>query len=467
MDTNKITSIINRILEAKPLALPFHEHIERMIIRAFNDCLAEGEICEQLQYSKGKVRPDFYVPKGCVKLGLVPETMIELKAKFNGGQFVIAKKMLDDCPNANKLIMMYFDEDDRNLPYIPRNLEFTSRRIEFVTLQSFAAKNKEFLNVLEIIANEKEIIPYEWEKERDLRVARAKQDVQSHYITLFLGAGVSMSMKMPSWNSLLEQLLAKPHHNPDMAHIKGSDIDSINEACGYSSIIAGRYATLGLADVEASIRDVIYKKISQSTSPLVESLCKAFNTDNIHSIITYNYDDIIETTLASNNIDYCTVAEMDYNYSPSKPIYHVHGFIPRDKQYPSRAILSEDRYHDIYREAFHWSNVEQLHALSRNVCFFIGLSMTDPNLRRLCDIAMRSKNSMSVQDSIKTPEPVHYAFLKRNSFKKGCDNCPDCPKNTEHFDIFEHMMNDLGIQVIWFSDYEKELPKLVKDVFGV
>ena len=51
----------------------------------------------------------------------------------------------------------------------------------------------------------------------------------------------------------------------------------------------------------------------------------------------------------------------------------------------SLIVLGEKEYHKIYQEPYNWGNIEQLHALNRNVCFFIGLSMNDPNLRRLID----------------------------------------------------------------------------------
>ena len=77
------------------------------------------------------------------------------------------------------------------------------------------------------------------------------------------------------------------------------------------------------------------------------------------------------------------------------PIYHVHGFIPYDNSQiiKSVPILSEEEYHRVYANSYNWSNVEQIHALSRTTCIFIGLSMTDPNLRRLLDIAIRDSEN--------------------------------------------------------------------------
>ena len=88
-------------------------------------------------------------------------------------------------------------------------------------------------------------------------------------------------------------------------------------------------------------------------------------------------------------------------------MYHVHGIVfpKRENSSVEDIVLSENDYHRVYSEVFDWSNVEQLHALSRCTCFFIGLSLNDPNLRRLLEIAQRD-SSKSVR---------HYVFLERKS----------------------------------------------------
>lgn len=55
--------------------------------------------------------------------------------------------------------------------------------------------------------------------------------------------------------------------------------------------------------------------------------------------------------------------------------------------YKEEIVLIENDNHRIYSEVFDWSNVEQLRALTRCTCFFAGLSLKDPNLRRLLEIA--------------------------------------------------------------------------------
>ena len=159
----------------------------------------------------------------------------------------------------------------------------------------------------------------------------------------------------------------------------------------------------------------------------------------VSEIITYNYDDLLEKNLDKNEVSYSVLDKSSRPEPGSLPIFHVHGFLPEEKDasFDKNVVLSEDEYHSLYKDSFHWSNIEQLHALVQTTCFFIGLSMKDPSLRRLLDIANErgSKN------------PVHYAFLRRGDYKE--------PIKAE--EIYYNM----GVNIIWFENFH-ELPSLIE-----
>ena len=140
------------------------------------------------------------------------------------------------------------------------------------------------------------------------------------------------------------------------------------------------------------------------------------------------------------------------NHRNEFPVYHVHGLIPQENQgIVSTLILSEREYHEMYKEAYNWSIIEQLHALDRNTCFFIGISMTDPNLRRLLDISRMESDH----------ESRHFAFLKRESLFKP----EEIEKNKLHFNTIESQLCDLGVQVIWYEDH-KEVPEILRKIIA-
>lgn len=68
------------------------------------------------------------------------------------------------------------------------------------------------------------------------------------------------------------------------------------------------------------------------------------------------------------------------NLQTSQPAPDMHGFIPQNKGGidTPMPVLSEEQYHEVYANAYNWGNIEQLHALNRTTCFFVGLSMTTP-----------------------------------------------------------------------------------------
>ena len=99
--------------------------------------------------------------------------------------------------------------------------------------------------------------------------------------------------------------------------------------------------------------------------------------------------------------------------------------------------MGEKEYHKIYQEYYNWGNVEQLQALCRSTCFFMGLSMKDPNMRRLLDIAADGGNER---------EAVHFAFLREIEY-----NVP----------FTEEILRSFGISCIWYKQ-NKNLPGIIE-----
>lgn len=181
----------------------------------------------------------------------------------------------------------------------------------------------------------------------------------------------------------------------------------------------------------------ISKNIISHSSDLVNVLAELTQSPNVDSVVTYNYDDLLEEKLKGNG------------YTDFMPIYennHVHGYVPRNNYIRSKPILSEKDYHELYKEAFHWTNVEQLHALNRNTCIFIGLSMQDPNLRRLLDIS-RGMLADNMRDN------PHFLFMQRA--------CSQKENKEAYYSQYERKKHEFGITVIWYEEHN-ELPELLK-----
>lgn len=301
-----------------------------------------------------------------------------------------------------------------------------------------------------VVVNSENLEIESWEIRRNDLLDNAKDDVRLSQVSLFLGAGVSADAGLVSWDGLLKCLVNKRSRSV----ITKRDLSKIKKANFDSSLIIGRYIKCAdsTLDIFTSVRNILYKNHRHSN--LVDSICRFINSGSVESVITYNYDMLVEDRMnelfTHPNVKVSPVFENNRIGKDCVPVYHVHGVIPNpstESSFKPYIVLAEDDYHKLYMHSYDWSNIEQLHALDRNVCFFIGLSMSDPNLRRLLDFSHAKQEE---------DKPTHYAFLKRNLFGKiGCND-----KDLENWRILESMFSSLGVNIIWYEDYA-DLPDLI------
>jgi SIR2-like protein len=122
------------------------------------------------------------------------------------------------------------------------------------------------------------------------------------------------------------------------------------------------------------------------------------------SVITFNADTLFETMyvlLKKKKINEATSDWIDPRQTFARvvrssedvwghiPIYHLHGCLPPKstrhssvRQNPENMIFPENTYTGIARSVFTWSQNTFLHKVLTNTLCFVGLSMSDPNIRR-------------------------------------------------------------------------------------
>lgn len=389
---------------------------------------------------------DIYILNGIKKIGIPSNSYVEIKHSLISDtlyrELSIAKKYKKIYPDSLcALVYKQSQVSDELLKKIRKE-----KAIRVFSCEDFIAwisKNAKVYNLIE--SSERE-----WKTERKQIIDNAKQSFRDNNVSFFLGAGVTQSAGGLSWNELLYKIYKYTHKN---VKVSKKDIMKMLDACGNSNIVMGRYVmSEGFKKNNLSNylrRYVLYDNLQESD--LIESICEAVSTKQLESIITYNYDDLVETAIERKGISVARVYCKSRNYRAELPVYHVHGLVTQQEEYiDSTPILSERDYHDIYRETFNWSNVEQLHALDRNTCFFIGLSMTDPNLRRLLDFSRKGSDG----------DACHYAFLQRESLYKSIDRCA---LNEQHFRKIEDQMHSFGISVIWFENFD-EIPQILRTI---
>lgn len=388
--------------------------------------------------------PDIYLPNGCQKLNIKPKTCIEVKANLYYDTLDRLRDMYDTINGHFKegvfhLILVTMENPDiRQIDHVG----LIRRNIEIIYFNDWynliKTKNKNTITT----ASGLSLV--------DLKSAQKAFSKGPN--TFFLGAGVSCSEGLPGWKKLLMTLLSKVNKTK----IDEKEFDALFKANGSSSIIMGRYIRKLYNDndnlLKKAIRDCLYKNrtIGVIKSDTIRVICNLVrnNKKSVRSIITYNYDDLIEQQLANIGVPACSIFD---THEPDDrfPVYHVHGILDQGGLKSSDIVLSEDGYHEQYRRSFMWSNVDQLHALQNNNCYFIGLSLTDPNLRRLLDFTKNEANHKKQRES-------HcFAFLMKGSASEGVHS------NKEQFlQEQKYMLENLGVRVIWYDNHN-ELPELL------
>jgi hypothetical protein len=285
-------------------------------------------------------------------------------------------------------------------------------------------------------------------------------------ITLVIGAGVSASAGLPTWNTLIRRICATffEHWGFDIARGKRSvtlpprelsivffDEDFWSEeAVKASENLAKQDALLVAQQIKNCIRDIgwryLIRKVAYNydvignhgvkKSRLVQSLANlCSDLPKFNAIISYNWDNVLELELKALEMKVAPLWQ-DKQIFPkgSLPIYYPHGYIPLEGGPVSDIILAESDYQIEAIEPYYWANLIQTQAFGISTCVFIGTSMTDPNLRRLLHI------------SANTSPFSKYAFLPCQHQNKPVEMMLET--------LFDKDLARLGVKTIRYPVYE-------------
>lgn len=278
-------------------------------------------------------------------------------------------------------------------------------------------------------------------------------------LTVVCGAGVSVGAGVPVWGDLLIRLLESmiDRLSENKAIKLGSNAaKEFSERQGASSLILGKYLKNNLGkDFSKYVRDALYAK-NPTTCDVIDALVELARPQRdgkpLDSIITFNFDALVEENLAAARIPARAIyTEAIRHSSDELPVYHVHGYLPRSGKVASESeiVFSEDAYHGQFIDPFSWSNLIQLNKLTHNTCLFVGISLTDPNLRRLLDVAWRKNPDKTLS---------HFVFKRRPKWGSKNDALDDLTTLLEEQDA-----NALGLNVVWVDEYA-EIPEILRAV---
>lgn len=328
-------------------------------------------------------------------------------------------------------------------------------------------------------------------KEHISNLSKAYKDEE---LVLVLGAGVSVPYKIPGWGNLLQKLLFETFNNSSANNDAQFVLSKLfPELFPNSPLISARFLEEYFKKkkngktFEEMVKEALYEQINrEADSPTIKEILQFCiapgRSPNLDSIITYNYDDILEGALFNSDVEIPFKPIYKVGMNPTNgelPIYHVHGYLPQEQEIDSdySITLSENLYHKQYNDIYSWNNIVQINKFKDNVCVFIGTSLTDPNIRRLLDIAMLQKGDN---------QKYHYLFKMRYNPKDVERNLEELlSRNTpllneknkadlklaetskqllEKMEEFEELdAKSFGIKIIWIRDYN-EIAEFLKEV---
>jgi len=335
---------------------------------------------------------------------------------------------------------------------------------------------------------------------RDQLIEEVRQAYLGEGLALYVGAGASMSLNLPSWNELINSLtIAMMSRRVTSAAQTLQTLSDQERAAALNALLiavkeqkaspkpilmmaralkdqfgeelpqqvaAHLYGRLSLGgDFLSWVKRLFSSKEPRSTQParsfqlpssalldaLVALIRPQRNVVGVQAIINYNYDDILEERLRRDSVPCLTVLSGKQKLGRGKiPSYHVHGALPIGQYFGASGkpkkidngnfVFSEDEYHSEYADPYRWSNLTQIGLLGRHKGLFVGLSMQDPNLRRLIDVTHRQY-----------PEIWNYAILQRAPKTPTDDSKSIILKNLAEY-VEEDSFQKIGVKVIWVED---------------
>lgn len=335
---------------------------------------------------------------------------------------------------------------------------------------------------------------------------------------LYLGAGVSVGNGLPPWDNLVlamyfaairpqpmrgwhpfpnyllaiaEWHLNRSHEPLDVTARKiRKHIKSAKEFL--RSLRTTLYA--GYVDADGTPIQPFDSQALRFANPTLDAvarLCEesVFGRSGLRSVITYNYDELLEAALG--DYPFQTFWKAARSTKGKLPIYHVYGFITlfgKDSSKSREIVFTEEQYHLAAHNPYAWANLVQIQSMSRTVGLMIGLSLSDRNMRRLLDAIVQlphrpanyvllrlphgkqpSNEELNAihQKAIQYRERFEKSGIKRGGVKgtEWRHQIRGIVREVERLDIDQQtfVLNQLGIKPIWYKEHN-EIPELISQI---
>ena len=293
----------------------FTSYEEYLVFEVLKKCKENHELKIESFFADKDIsyRPDIYAPEGIPSLGINGPTMIDVKRRLSFSSLQSIKFSFNQLSAKYNFLVVYFDS---SLTHTPSDLSHNGHNCKFMSYNDFRGlkksaddKDKYYL---------RQAKTKDWKEEREDIILEAKKVVEQGNCVLFLGAGVSMSAKMPSWNKLLKGLMGEVKQLKSETLEAFKELNShVLEECGDSYLVMARYlqTAIRLYDDKIDFSKLIQKHLysKEHTSRLLKDLALIVQQKKTEEVLTYNFDDILEQGLTElglqNGHDFLTISK--------------------------------------------------------------------------------------------------------------------------------------------------------------
>jgi hypothetical protein len=258
-------------------------------------------------------------------------------------------------------------------------------------------------------------------------------DVDAGGVTLIVGAGITLAHGVPSWLELVRGACARVGYRPRASEWLGDPrceppntlylqlaLEEVEHALRNehrrhrNPVLAARRAFADLLATE--LYGALRRPASGGSLATIAAVLRADQKRaqrRITRVITFNADDLLER-VANRGHDpraepvVWPVARAHHHPRrsagahgrPPIPVYHVHGFLPRDRRRNAADFL-------VFTDAQYWASMANPLSLANRVfanalhdshCIFVGLSMTDLNISRWLGMHANDVESARLSD---------------------------------------------------------------------
>jgi len=235
--------------------------------------------------------------------------------------------------------------------------------------------------------------------------------IKKDNLVIFVGAGCSMPLGLPSWKKLVEEIL----QDLDDKYGEASDTNFKNILNGVKNNNKSLFDALSKIENDSDNGATFKIKSREFINSQIEEISKNLpEQSNVHNllweisskIITTNYDKFLEKYIPNSispKVFYNSNAfqSLKSQSNNAEFLYKIHG----DYEDPSTIILFESDYNDIYKNENYNTDTLAAHFKEKTL-LFIGFSLTDPFVNDLFIKIKKMYEGYSIKE--------HFIFTTKN-----------------------------------------------------